>query len=98
MRRVVVLPAPLGPRNPKIEPASTRRSTPATASTTSSFLPKVRRSASVTMTGSLMVGLFVRELHGCPSFRRGPLPVLPARVTVAAAHMLRYHSSAQCRY
>src|SRR6202022_2616006 len=34
MRRVVVLPAPLGPRNPKISPDRTVRSTPATASTT----------------------------------------------------------------
>ena len=33
MRRVVVLPAPLGPRKPKISPASTSRSTPFTAST-----------------------------------------------------------------
>src|SRR5262245_56743925 len=33
MRSVVVLPAPLGPRKPKISPAFTCRSTPATAST-----------------------------------------------------------------
>ena len=34
MRIVVDLPAPFGPRKPKISPASTRRSTPRTASTT----------------------------------------------------------------
>src|SRR5450830_938382 len=33
MRRVVVLPAPFGPRKPTISPASTSRSTPRTAST-----------------------------------------------------------------
>ncbi len=33
IRRVVVLPAPLGPRKPKISPAPTARSTPRTAST-----------------------------------------------------------------
>ena len=33
MRRVVVLPVPLGPRNPTISPAATSRSTPATAVT-----------------------------------------------------------------
>src|SRR5215510_10170723 len=33
MRRVVVLPAPFGPRKPKISPSATVRSRPATAST-----------------------------------------------------------------
>jgi hypothetical protein len=33
IRTVVDLPAPFGPRNPNTSPASTRRSTPRTAST-----------------------------------------------------------------
>src|SRR4051812_34729709 len=33
MRNVVVLPAPFGPRKPKISPSETSRSTPRTAST-----------------------------------------------------------------
>ena len=33
IRSVVVLPAPFGPRKPKISPSATARSTPRTAST-----------------------------------------------------------------
>src|SRR2546428_13435693 len=49
MRSVVVLPAPLGPRNPKISPVGTVRSTPATASTTCLRVLKTRRSPCVSI-------------------------------------------------
>ena len=39
IRRVVVLPAPLGPRKPTTSPSSTSRSTPLTACTSLAFLP-----------------------------------------------------------
>ena len=42
IRRVVVLPAPFGPRKPTISPALTVRSTPRTASTVRLRLVKVR--------------------------------------------------------
>src|SRR5262245_35723197 len=42
MRSVVVLPAPFGPRKPKISPVPTSRSTPRTASTTLLRALKVR--------------------------------------------------------
>ena len=44
MRRVVVLPAPLGPRKPAISPRRTARSTPRTASTTRPRVRKLRAS------------------------------------------------------
>ncbi len=40
MRTVVLLPAPFGPRKPKISPWATSRSTPSTAFTSLSPLPK----------------------------------------------------------
>src|SRR6202165_4070647 len=52
MRSVVVLPAPFGPRKPKISPRVTERSTPATAST---FRPRdlnTRRRPRVSITAS----------------------------------------------
>src|SRR5207245_277501 len=52
MRSAVVLPAPFGPRNPKISPALTFRSTPATASTTPRRLAKLRRRSRVCKTVS----------------------------------------------
>ena len=42
LRSGVVLPAPLGPRKPTISPASTSRSTPATAWTSCFFFRNVR--------------------------------------------------------
>ena len=39
MRRVVVLPAPFGPRKPTTSPSSTSRSTPSTATTSFFCLP-----------------------------------------------------------
>src|SRR5450759_293047 len=52
MRSVVVLPAPFGPRNPKISPECTVRSTPATASTDRLRDLKTRRSPRVSITSS----------------------------------------------
>ncbi len=49
IRNVVVLPAPFGPRKPKTWPVSTRRSTPRTASTAVSPLPKLLRNPVVSM-------------------------------------------------
>src|ERR1035437_488742 len=51
IRRVVVLPAPLGPRNPKISPFSRLRSTPLTASTLPWRVLKVRRRPRVSIIG-----------------------------------------------
>src|SRR6202171_4901983 len=53
IRRVVVLPAPLGPRNPKISPDRTVRSTPATASTLRLRVLKTRLRPWVSMTASI---------------------------------------------
>src|SRR6266513_3932907 len=52
MRSVVVLPAPLGPRNPKISPRITFRSTPTTASTVRLRVLKMRRRPRVSITAS----------------------------------------------
>ncbi|AKZ58175.1 hypothetical protein SAM23877_5130 [Streptomyces ambofaciens ATCC 23877] len=49
IRRVVVLPAPLGPRKPRISPARTVRSMPRTASTGPCFVSKVRARPAVLM-------------------------------------------------
>src|SRR5262249_44339146 len=63
IRRVVVLPAPLGPRKPKIEPCSTSKSMPATASTTwPRRFPNVRRRSWAWMTGALSSILMTRSL------------------------------------
>src|ERR1044072_2740903 len=53
MRSVVVLPAPLGPRKPKISPWRTFRSTPATASTVRLRALNTRRRPRVSMTASV---------------------------------------------
>ncbi len=53
MRRVVVFPAPLGPRNPKISPGATEMVTPRTASTAPRGLAKVLRRLVVWMIGSI---------------------------------------------
>src|SRR5207245_6846142 len=52
MRSVVVLPAPFGPRKPKISPDLTVRSTPATASTTCLRVLKTRLSPWVSIAPS----------------------------------------------
>src|SRR5438105_8491744 len=52
MRSVVVLPAPLGPRKPKISPRRTSRSTPATASTCRPRDLNTRRRPRVSITAS----------------------------------------------
>src|SRR5690349_2678183 len=52
MRSVVVLPAPFGPRKPKISPRRTLRSTPATASTTRLRVWKTRRKPRVSIIAS----------------------------------------------
>src|SRR5947208_15600688 len=49
MRKVVVLPAPFGPRKPTISPSPTVRSTPRTASTVRLRLLKVRASPRASM-------------------------------------------------
>src|SRR4029077_2865533 len=62
MRRVVVLPAPLGPRKPKISPAWTRKSTPATATTSRRRDLKTRRRPRVSITAS---GAIRGDSGGC---------------------------------
>src|SRR4029077_20249883 len=54
MRMTVLLPAPLGPRNPKISPWSTWRSTPSTAFTS----PKWRTRPSATIGARQFCSLF----------------------------------------
>lgn len=49
MRRVVVFPAPLGPRRPTISPAATVMSMERTASTGPALVSKVRASPAVLM-------------------------------------------------
>src|SRR5205814_4613266 len=49
IRNVVVLPAPLGPRKPKISPAPTRRSMPLTAATRAPRDLNVRRRSVVSI-------------------------------------------------
>ena len=88
IRSVVVLPAPLGPRKPKISPASTVRSTPRTASTVDLRALKVRRRSSVSIIGPAgPVALFII----CPLLW---CPMLSA-VTCAFSHCGSI--SAQCR-
>src|SRR5689334_23893842 len=58
-RRVVVLPAPLGPRKPTISPSATVRSTPRTASTVRLRLRNVRARPSASIIGILVPFLFV---------------------------------------
>src|SRR6188472_4825135 len=90
MRRVVVFPAPLGPRKPKISPAFTWRSTPATASTAPVRDLKVRLRSAVSIiivrigVGSVMLTLLV----SCPMLSP------PTTCTV------QHHGSIseQCRY
>ena len=53
MRSVVVFPAPLGPRKPKISPRSTSMLTPRTASTVCFLAWNVLRRSWVVMTGSM---------------------------------------------
>src|SRR5258706_14575744 len=65
IRSVVVLPAPLGPRNPKISPWRTARSTPATASTARLRDLKVRRSPLVSITFGPAAGI-TKPLSGVP--------------------------------
>src|SRR6188472_2541527 len=54
IRRVVVLPAPFGPRKPKISPAPMLRSTPRTASTSDLRDLNVRRRSRVSIIGPLV--------------------------------------------
>ena len=60
IRRVVVLPAPFGPRKPTISPASTVRSTPRTACTVRLLLVKVRARPLASMIGMIVLPLCVR--------------------------------------
>src|SRR5690348_10170748 len=55
IRRVVVLPAPFGPRKPKISPSATWRSIPTTASTVVRLVRKDLRSplVSIIISGSI---------------------------------------------
>ena len=53
IRRVVVLPAPFGPRKPTISPASTVRSTPRTACTVRFLLVNVRARPLASMIGMI---------------------------------------------
>src|SRR5260370_11289470 len=65
MRSVVVLPAPFGPRKPKISPRRTLRSTPTTASTTRLRLRKTRRRPRVSIIGSGADVPIRRDFAGC---------------------------------
>src|SRR5579864_5242635 len=77
MRSVVVLPAPLGPRKPKISPACTRRSTPSTATTSRCRDLKTRRKPCVSITASAAVPIR-RDSGGCRD--RGAGQQLPERL------------------
>src|SRR5207245_6252783 len=60
------LPAPCGPRKPKISPAPTRRSTPLTASTTPPRVLNVRRRSVVSIIGpGNGVGVGILTLLAC---------------------------------
>src|SRR5205823_1252477 len=65
MRRVVVFPAPLGPRKPKISPAAIRRSTPATASTSPLRVLKTRRRPRVSIMGSVGIVFVSASFNRC---------------------------------
>src|SRR6266851_2149424 len=65
IRSVVVLPAPFGPRKPKISPRRTLRSTPTTASTTRLRLWKTRRRPRVSIIGSGSELPIRRDFAGC---------------------------------
>src|SRR6185312_6399443 len=54
IRSVVVLPAPFGPRKPKISPVCTSMSTPTTASTVRLRALKIRRSPWVSIAASMI--------------------------------------------
>src|SRR5215813_2409320 len=74
IRRVVVLPAPLGPRKPTISPSATLRSTPRTASTVRLRVRKARASPLASMI-----------VMSCPRFPRRQVAVRPARALRARA-------------
>src|SRR5215813_11636065 len=89
IRRVVVLPAPLGPRKPTISPSATLRSTLRTASTVRLRVRKVRASPSASMIvmscpASSRRLIAVRPGRG-RSVRAPPARVPPARVLAARA-------------
>src|SRR6266576_326605 len=90
IRSVVVLPAPLGPRKPKISPIPTRRSTPCTASTTPPRVLNVRRRSVVSIIGpGNGVGVVILTL----------LARMPDAVCRAPCTGQQHGSlSAQCRY
>src|SRR5256886_15394709 len=73
MRRVVVLPAPFGPRKPKISPRLTSRSTPATASTCRRRDLKTRRRPRVSITASGFAPAIGRDCAGRGRFAAGEL-------------------------
>src|SRR6266436_3491958 len=68
IRNVVVLPAPFGPRNPKISPRRTLRSTPATASTCRLPDLKTRRKPWVSIAGSAAGMSIGGNFAGCGDF------------------------------
>src|SRR5215467_4638965 len=74
MRRVVVLPAPFGPRKPTISPSSTSRSTPRTASTGPLRLENVRarpRASMIAMPVSFRLLPALRAWSGAIGAGRG---------------------------
>src|SRR6478672_3686466 len=80
IRRVVVLPAPFGPRKPTISPSSTVRSTPRTASTVRFRLRNVRARPSASIIGILASFLFLfLDGHFLASRGRAVLVVLVVR-------------------
>src|SRR5215471_18877524 len=100
IRRVVVLPAPFGPRKPTISPSSTVRSTPRTASTVRFRLRNVRARPSASIIGILASFLFLDGLFLAstglvvrqPGQDRGELVVPPdlgLHAQLAAAHRSR---------
>src|SRR5262245_15412450 len=90
MRSVVVFPAPLGPRKPKISPEPTWRSTPATASTGPVRVLKVRfRSVVSIIAVRIAVGFVMLTLLGA-------VPDAVAGTTCTVQH--HGSISEQCRY
>src|SRR4029079_3321156 len=90
IRRVGVVPEPLGPRKPKISPASTWRSTPATASTGPVRVLKVRlRSLVAIIVLRIGVGfVMLTLLLSCPMLCRGTTCTVQQHGSI----------SEQCRY
>ena len=84
MRKVVVLPAPFGPRKPKISPANTVRSMPETASTMPRRLVKVRLRPRVSMIGP---GVSVRPVDMVNDWRSAV--ILMSSLLLAGLHSRR---------